>query len=108
MAKKINRLTLPCFFMAAGLTNSATAYTGQDCVAEDNEARAICIAMIGAVRTSTAGADMGDPACATHNPDDLAVSYAVIDWIKAHPERRSENLTQLIREALVTIDSCAQ
>jgi hypothetical protein len=85
----------------------AAAETGQTCVATDTESRATCLAMIGAVRELTQGSS-ADPACAASSGDDLATTEAVIDWIKTHPERADSDLAVLIREALITIDPCAQ
>jgi len=83
------------------------AETGQTCIATDAESHATCLSMIGAVRELTQG-NTTDPACAAASGDDLATTEAVIDWIKTHPERADSDLAVLIREALITIDPCAQ
>lgn len=94
--------------MTVALAVPAIAGTGQDCLAEDGESRAMCLAMIGAVREISRSESSQDPACASGGADDLAISYAVIDWIKAHPERQGEDLALLIREALIGLDPCVQ
>jgi hypothetical protein len=49
-----------------------------------------------------------DPACQRVGRDDMALTYGVVDWIKARPERQQSDLVGLIREALMEIDPCAQ
>lgn len=87
---------------------TAFAYTGATCIATDSESRSTCIAMIGAVRELMSDSNSTDPACARVGSDDMAVINGVIDWIKARPERQGDDLANLIREALLNIDPCAQ
>jgi hypothetical protein len=96
------------FFIATGLTTAANAETGQACVSENSDSHATCLAMIEAVRQLLHGDGTRDPACAASGPDDMATTNAVIDWIRSHPDRQDEDLAALVREALVTVDSCAQ
>ena len=86
----------------------AFAYTGATCTTDLAEDRAACIAMIGAVRTLMTDETSTDPACARANTDDMRVNDGVVDWIKSHPERQGEDLANLIREALLSVDPCAQ
>ena len=98
-------LALP---ILAAIATPALAYTGATCHATDGEDRAACMATIGAVRAIIGDSNNSDPACARGARDDMQISYAVIDWIKAHPERQNEDLAALAREALMQIDPCAQ
>ncbi|WP_374377600.1 hypothetical protein [Dongia sp.] len=102
------RQALLAFAIFIGFATPAFAYTGATCNSTDGEDRAACMATIGAVRSIIGDANTSDPACARGARDDLQVSYAVIDWIKAHPERQGEDLAALAREALMQIDPCAQ
>jgi len=86
----------------------AFAYTGTTCLSTVPEDHAACIAMIGAVRTLMTDESSTDPACARANTDDMRVTDGVVDWIKSHPERQSEDLANLIREALLGVDPCTQ
>lgn len=86
----------------------AFAYTGTTCLSTVPEDRAACIAMIGAVRTLMTDESSTDPACARANTDDMRVTDGVVDWIKQHPERQNEDLANLIREALLSVDPCTQ
>jgi hypothetical protein len=88
--------------------SGASAYTGATCLAADNESRAACVAMIGAVRELMVDGNSSDPACARVGRDDIAVTDGVIDWIKTRPDRRGDDLANLIREALLSIDPCTQ
>jgi hypothetical protein len=108
--RSFTSIWLAALFVACAMSfaEPAAAYTGETCVNPDDESRALCIVMIGAMRGSSAGTNASDPACAASNPDDLSVSYAIIDWIKASPERQHEDLGKLINEALISVDPCAR
>lgn len=86
----------------------AFAYTGTTCISTVPDDHAACIAMIGAVRALMTDESSTDPACARANTDDMRVTDGVIEWIKEHPERHSEDLANLIREALLNVDPCTQ
>ena len=86
----------------------AVAYTGATCLSTMPDDHAACIALIGAVRVMMTDESSTDPACTRANPDDMRVTDGVIDWIKSHPERQSEDLANLAREALLGIDPCTQ
>lgn len=107
MRRPARRLTLALFVLWTS-TSGALAYTGATCLAADNESRAACVAMIGAVRAMMADGNSSDPACARVGQDDMAVTDGVIDWIKTRPDRQGDDLANLIREALLSVDPCAQ
>lgn len=86
----------------------AFAYTGTTCLSTVPKDHAACIAMIGAVRVMMSDENSTDPACTRASPDDMRITDGVIDWIRSHPERQSEDLANLAREALLGIDPCAQ
>lgn len=86
----------------------ALAYTGATCLATDNDSRAACVAMIGAVRELMVDGNSSDPACARVGHDDMALTDGVIDWIRSRPDRRGDDLANLVREALLSVDPCAQ
>lgn len=98
--------------LAVLLGNAAPAkavdMTGKACFADDGQERAICIVMIGATRGLVASSKNVDPACPVSDPHDMKVSYGVIDWIRARPERKDEELGPLIREALLDVDPCTR
>lgn len=82
----------------------ALAFNGAVCASDDGADRAVCVAMIGAERESR-GFNRQRAACLPEG-DQLAPTYAVMDWIRARPERQSEDLSDLINEALAGIDPC--
>ncbi|MBI2253439.1 MAG: hypothetical protein HYU58_02345 [Proteobacteria bacterium] len=86
----------------------AFAYTGATCLSTVPDDHAACIAMIGAVRVMMTDETSTDPACARANTDDMRVTDGVVAWIKEHPERQSDDLANLIREALLSVDPCTQ
>ena len=89
----------------AMVSTPAFAETGRTCMATDAQSHAACLSMIGVVRELAQGDGMADTTCVA---DDLATTVAVIDWIKLHPERADSDLAVLVREALITVDPCAQ
>jgi hypothetical protein len=82
----------------------AIAYDGSVCASADGTDRAVCVVMIGAERESR-GFNRQRAACLPEG-DQLAPTYAIIDWIRARPERQNEDLSHLINEALADIDPC--
>jgi hypothetical protein len=38
----------------------------------------------------------------------MALTDGVIDWIKTRPDRQGDDLANLIREALLSVDPCTQ
>lgn len=82
----------------------ASAFEGSVCASADGADRAICVAMIGAERESR-GFNQQRAACLPDG-DQLAPTYAVMDWIRARPERQKEDLGDLINEAFAGIDPC--
>lgn len=82
----------------------AFALEGTVCASSDGADRAMCVAMIGAERESR-GFNQQRAACLPDG-DHLAPTYAVMDWIRARPERQKEDLGQLIDEAIAGIDPC--
>lgn len=100
-----------CIVMAIVLlvgTVPASAETGQSCIATDNANQATCLTMIGAVRELMESGSNKDTACAATSSNDVAITNNIIDWIRARPERAGDDLGGLIREALISVDPCAQ
>lgn len=94
--------------MIMAVAAPASAETGQSCIATDNESQAMCLSMVSAVRELLESDSSKDPACAARNPNDAGVTDDVINWIRSHPERKDDDLAGLIREALISVDPCAQ
>lgn len=86
------------------LAGPAIAYDGSVCDSTDGTDRAICVATIGAERESQ-GFNRQRATCLPEG-DQLAPTYAVMDWIRARPERQKEDLSDLVNEALANIDPC--
>jgi hypothetical protein len=62
--------------------------------------------MIGAMRT-VLGRDTTERAvCSPVGPGDLSDTYAVIDWIRAHPDRQGEELGAITEEVLRDLHPC--
>jgi len=101
------RLLCAAALLQAGAT-SALAETGQTCIATDNESQAMCLAIVSTVRELLESDTNKDPACAARQANDARITNDVIDWIKAHPERKDNDLGGLIREALIDVDPCGQ
>jgi hypothetical protein len=73
------------------------------CLADDGPARAFCVVLIGAERTRLAGSKV----CSPLPSDDLSDTYAVMDWIRAHPEAQDEELGPIIEKVLSELHPCA-
>jgi len=70
--------------------------------------RAMCVILIGAVRQFMHdGKPMhGFTACSKVDPHDLSDTYAIMDWIRAHPERQQDDLLNVAPEALQKLHPC--
>jgi hypothetical protein len=73
------------------------------CLAEDGPDRAFCVVLIGAERTRLAGSKV----CSPVPSDDLSDTYAVMDWIRAHPEAQDQELGPVIEKVLSEMHPCA-
>jgi len=73
------------------------------CLEDDGPGRAFCVIMIGAERTRLAGSKV----CSPVPPGELSDTYAVMDWIRAHPEVQDEELGPVIEQALSEMHPCA-
>jgi len=73
------------------------------CASDDGTDRAMCVTMIGAER---AVLNDGKTVCSNVPPDDLADTYAVMKWIRAHPERQQDELGAVAEEVLKKLHPC--
>ena len=73
------------------------------CLADDGPGRAFCVILIGAERTRLAGSKVCSPVA----PDDLSDTYAVMDWIRAHPDTQDDELGPIIEKVLSELHPCA-
>ena len=73
------------------------------CLADDGPDRAFCVIMIGAERTRLAGSKVCSPVA----PHDLSDTYAVMDWIRVHPEAQGDELGPVIEKVLSEMHPCA-
>ena len=73
------------------------------CLADDGPGRAFCVIMIGAERTRLAGSRI----CSPVPSSDLSDTYAVMDWIRVHPEAQDEALGPIIEKVLSEMHPCA-
>jgi len=89
-------------------TAQARDITGATCFADSGPDRALCVTMIGAMREIIRLSGKLDASCPLSNRDDLGVTYALMDWIRAHPERKTEELGALSKEGLADIYPCAR
>jgi uncharacterized protein (DUF2141 family) len=94
--------------LAAG-TATAAGTKASVCVDETQENnRTVCVIVIGAAREFMRD---GNPAgefraCSPVDPDDLSDTYAVMDWIRAHPERQDRDIMYVVPEALQDLHPC--
>ncbi|MDY0874005.1 hypothetical protein [Dongia rigui] len=86
----------------------AQTITGATCFADSGADRALCVTMIGAMREYIQLSGKLDSSCPLNDRDDLGVTYALMDWIRARPERKAESLGTLGKEGLVEIYPCAR
>ncbi|WP_395019971.1 hypothetical protein [Dongia sp.] len=73
------------------------------CLADAGPDRTFCVIVIGAERTRLAGSRVCSPVAS----DDLSDTYAVMDWIRAHPEAQDEELGPVIERVLSEMHPCA-
>src|SRR3954466_14887603 len=83
--------------LVATAATAQAAMPAKVCASEDETDRAMCVAMIGAERSIL---NDGKTVCSNVAPDDLADTYAVMDFIRAHPERQQDELGQVTVEVL--------
>ena len=97
--------------IAAGscFASAADTILGRSCATGESVGRALCVTMIGAMReTMRDGRPLdGYRACSPNDPNSLEDTYAVIDWIKAHPERQGDDLGLLTEEVLSALHPCS-
>jgi hypothetical protein len=74
------------------------------CLAEDGPPRTFCVVILGAERTRLADSRA---VCSNISPSDLADTYAVMDWIRAHPEAQNDDLGSVIERVLKEMHPCA-
>jgi len=73
------------------------------CLAEDGPDRTFCVVILGAERTRLADSRM---VCSNVSPSDLSDTYAVMDWIRAHPEAQDDDLGSVIERVLKEMHPC--
>ncbi len=73
------------------------------CLAEEGPGRTFCVVVIAAERTRLAGSKV----CSPVSSDDLSDTYAVMDWIRAHPEAQSQDLAPVVEKVLSEMHPCA-
>ena len=73
------------------------------CLDDDGPGRTFCVIVIGAERMRLAGSKV----CSPVPPGELSDTYAVMDWIRAHPEAQDEELGPVIEQALSELHPCA-
>jgi hypothetical protein len=61
------------------------------------------VVLIGAERTRLAGSKV----CSPVPPSDLSDTYAVMDWIREHPDAQDEELGPIIEKVLSELHPCA-
>ena len=88
---------------SAFCSGSALALTAETCVADGGANRAMCVAMIGAEREMLSD---GKTVCSKVDPNDLSDTYAVIDFIRANPDRQGEQLGAVTEEVLKKLHPC--
>jgi hypothetical protein len=62
--------------------------------------------MIGAMRSVLGRDTTQNLVCSPVDPDDLSDTYAVIEWIRAHPDRQGEALGAITKEVLRELHPC--
>ena len=73
------------------------------CLDNDGPGRAYCVILIGAERTRLAGSKV----CSPVPSSDLSDTYAVMDWIRAHPDAQDQELGPIIEKVLSEMHPCA-
>jgi|UPI0004896FDD hypothetical protein len=94
-----------CFSSMVLVAKSGTAQdmTAKACTAETGADRAFCVTMIGAMRPILSDQKI---VCSPVAPNDLSDTYAVIGFIRAHPERQSEKIGAITEEVLKKMHPC--
>jgi hypothetical protein len=94
-----------CLGLIASVANSAVAQdmTAKACTADSGVDRAMCVAQIGGARQMLSDQKT---VCSPNSPDDLSDTYAVIDFIRAHPERQSEDVGAVTEDVLTKLYPC--
>src|SRR5690349_2356017 len=72
------------------------------CLADDGPARAFCVVVIAAERTRLAGSRV----CSPVPSSDLSDTYAVMDWIRVHPEAQGDDLGPIVEKVLSQMHPC--
>lgn len=101
--RKLEYFTLTVVFTACISSAAHASIPARTCTAEQGSDRAMCVTMIGAMRGVLSG---GQTVCSTVDPDDLSDTYAVIEWIRAHPDRQNEELGAITEEVLRELHPC--
>jgi hypothetical protein len=78
--------------------------TAKSCTADAGADRAFCVTMIGGTREELRQG--GSTVCSPNGPNDLSDTYAVIDFIRAHPERQAEEIGAITQEVLQKLHPC--
>lgn len=101
---------LECFALVVALTACASSAAQTDsaipartCTADQGSDRAMCVTMIGAMRAVLGDAKV---VCSPVDPHDLSDTYAVIEWIRDHPDRQGEKLGAVTEEVLRELHPC--
>jgi hypothetical protein len=74
----------------------------RSCLAKTGQDRAMCVTLLGALRTMWQGKKI----CSPVPPEDLADTYAVMDWVRAHPEVNDEELGDVAERVLTKLHPC--
>jgi hypothetical protein len=82
----------------------AEGISAKTCMADDGSDRAMCVTMIGAMRQVLAD---GKTVCSQVRSNDLSDTHAVIDFIRAHPDRQNEGLGAVTEEVLKKLHPCS-
>ncbi|GIK96274.1 MAG: hypothetical protein BroJett029_04830 [Alphaproteobacteria bacterium] len=89
---------------AGSAAQAESAIPARACTTGQGSDRAMCIAMIGAMRGMLGNAKI---VCSPADPHDLSDADAVIEWIRDHPERQDESLGAITREVLQELHPCS-
>jgi hypothetical protein len=74
------------------------------CLANQGPDRTLCVVMLGAQRTMLADRKI---VCSPVSSDDLSDTYAVMQWIRDHPEAQDDDLSSVIERVLKEMHPCA-
>jgi len=91
---------------AGSASQANSAIPARTCTADQGSDRALCVTMIGAMRTVLRRDTTERVVCSPVDLVDLSDTYAVIDWIRAHPERQGEALGAITEEVLRELHPC--